>query len=176
MKCETTSQIDSRAGQCVVCTLEVAVVIERASCPYERAEVEAADKSAVAGKESVGVGAYAYLGLDYGVTTSLTVERGVERIVEVYVAIIAHGHVFDREAVAGEMEHGEVADGSLGLAAVDGKHHVGRIVGESDYRQSVTLYLHCIGEARGRTAHSRVVGIVEPVDRGGHHKCHAAAA
>ena len=73
------------------------------------------------------------MGLDYGVTASLTVERGVERIFEVYVAIIAHGHVFDREAVAGVMEHGEVADGSLGLAAVDGKHHIGRIVGESDY-------------------------------------------
>ena len=92
-----------------------------------------------------------------------------ERIVEVDVAVVAHGKVAHLQSVAMEVEHGEIAHCPLCLSSLRGKHHIPRVVRKSYDVQVLAAHRH----AERFTAilphrHSRVVGVINPVDVGSH--------
>ena len=141
---ETAVAVESRAAQRIVGTLEITVVEGGVGCPHKRTEIQTGDETAVAQREVVAA-ADGYLGLNDGLLAFGAVELRVAWIDQVYVAVVAEGDVFGLDMLADEMEHREVAVGTLGLSAVAGQHHIFGVVSHADEAQPVDTQFHGIG-------------------------------
>ena len=71
------------------------------------------------------------------------------------------------DVIAREVEHGEVAVGTLCLTTVAGNDDILGIVAQADEAQAVHLDLEAKGRFARHVGHTdgRVVGIVDPIDR-----------
>lgn len=104
-----------------------------------------------------------------GVSTSWTAQGGVGQVVKVDVAVVAESEILSLNGIACDMEHGEVALGTLCLSAVGGKDDVSRLLAEADQTGMVQLQDHAVRatELRVRTTDLGIVRIIEPIDRRG---------
>ena len=110
-------------------------------CPHKRTEIQTGDETTVAQREVVAA-ADGYLGLNDGLLALGAVELRVAWIDQVDVAVVAEGDVFGLDMLADEMEHREVAVGTLGLSAVAGQHHIFGVVSHADEAQPVDTQFH----------------------------------
>ena len=159
--------IYARTAQGIVGTFKIAVVECRMPCPYEWAEIQSGDESAIV-KTVVVAPANGYLSLHDGILSALSVLPFVFGIYKVNIAVVAEGDVGCLYITPEKMEHGEVAVRSLGLPTVACQHNVLCTLAKSDESQSAFLYLHgvwCI-LSWFRLSNSLVVRIIHPIYRG----------
>jgi hypothetical protein len=79
-----------------------------------------------------------YVGLSDGITAFGPIEGGVQRIDEIDITVVSHGDVLDTEGVAPEVEHSEIANGSLRLSTLGSEYDVVRIFAHSNDGQAGT--------------------------------------
>ena len=150
-----------RAVERVVGALHVAVDVQGAPSVVEGHHVEAADEVAVFGIQLVAA-VRCYLTLSDVIRPLGHVERGVEGIDEVYVAVVAEGYVSQSEAVAPDAEHRPVAAVvALVVTVVAGNNYVIRVVGEACDVQVIAVDIHAVGFGCGGR-----VGIMYPINIG----------
>ena len=98
-------------------------------------------------------------------------EFGAQRVVEVYVAIVAVSDVFGVNLAAAKLKHSEVAYRAMRLTAVHSQNRVRGVgVGAHDV---YAVAADCSGKRCAALAatHRRVVGVVKPIHPWRYAKC-----
>ena len=158
--------VDGGTVHRVIGTLEVAVLVIGTGRAIERVKVQATNETHILSHQLSAVD-IAHVGLGDGLVALLLRERGVQGIVEVYIAVIAHREVLDGKRVAPEVEHREVADSPLCLSALRSQYNVLRILVKSDEMEDFCTDNGTKGfPAILADGHLRRVGIIDPIDTG----------
>ena len=117
IKVHLAMAINGRTVHGIIRTLEMAILIIRILSAIEGIEVQTTDETDVFSPHLSAMD-IAHMSLGNRLTTFLTGKGRIERIVEVDITVVAHRQVLYREFIAPEVEHGEVADGTLCLASL----------------------------------------------------------
>ena len=163
---EVAVQIYTIAGKGIVGTLHVAAVEKDASCPVERVHVQTTDEPHVAGHCLVAV-AVGHMGLGDGTAALFAAQLWMEGIVQVYIAVVAHGEIAHFQSVAPEVEHGEIAVSTLGLTALRSQYHLLGPTGQSYQVKVSAPHRHTErSPSLYRCRHPFIVGVVNPIHIG----------
>ena len=120
----------------------------------------------VTGHDTIAV-TVGYVGLRDGRVALLAAQFGLEAIIEVDVAEVAHRQVLEVQAVTVEVEHRKVANGTLRLTTLRGQHHRIGLRIQTLQTKVGTLNDHTKGIFAHRAGNIGIVGIVNPIDPGG---------
>ncbi len=130
----------------------------------ERVHIQSADETHIASHHAVSV-AVSHVRLGDGRAALLPAELRSCRVLQVHVAVVAHGEVAHLQSVAVEVEHGEIAHRSLRLPPLRCEHDVGGGLSQSHKMEVLAADGHA---ERFATVlphrHRWVVGVVHPIN------------
>ena len=109
--------IDRRAIKCIVGTFEMTVFIVRIIRTIERIKIQTTDKTDIFSSQRLPMN-IPDMRLRDALTPFLTGKSRIERIVKVHIAEVTQRHVFYRQFVTPEIEHGEITDSPLHLSTL----------------------------------------------------------
>ena len=161
---EVAMTIDSRTIQRIVGTLEMAVFIIRIGGTIQGIEVQTTDEAHPVSNQAVAMD-ITNMGLRDSLVALSAVEPGIQRINQVYIAVITHREVVYTERLHPEVKHGEVSDSPLCLSPLRGQQHILRLLSHSDEMDVFALNNHPKWFPSVLSyPHSGVVRVVNPID------------
>ena len=147
----------------IVGTFKMTIYKNSALGSHERTRIQSADERTILGKYFVAL-ADNQLRLRDGRHSFGAVLAFVQRIHQIDIAVITHGQVFATDAVAAEMEHGEIAHGTLGLTSVTGNYNVFGMVGQTIQTYPTLVEHHAEWRsALNGASYGGIVRIVNPI-------------
>ena len=106
--------IDRRAIKCIVGTFEMTVFIVRIIRTIERIKIQTTDKTDIFSSQRLPMN-IPDMRLRDALTPFLTGKSRIKRIIKIYIAEVTQRHVFYRQFVTPEIEHGKITDCALHL-------------------------------------------------------------
>ena len=160
---KVATQVNAMSAESVVGTFKMTIYKNSTLGSHERTRIQSADERTILGKHFIAL-ADNQLRLCDGRHSFGAVFAFVQRIHQIDIAIITHGQVFATDAIAAEMEHGEIAHGTLGLASVTGNYHIFGMLGQTIQAYPTLVEHHAEGcSSLNGTSNGGIVRIVNPI-------------